>query len=244
MTSPSNMITRAMHVKRTWGRRCDKILYFSSKTDENFPSIGLDVEEGKYHLTAKSQKAFRYIFDKHFSDADWFLKADDNTYVIIENLKYFLSNFSTYEPLYFGHHFVQGIEGGYMSGGAGYVLSKEALKRLAIQGHNHVMCRQDGGAEDIEIGKCLHNLGVIPGSSYDSKGRSRFHCFDPATHLLGKFPDWYYNFDEHAGLKGESSMSDFPVSFHYIKPDDMYVLHYLIYKVRLYTERIDGEPIR
>ena len=201
MTSPSNMITKALHVKRTWGRQCDQTLYFSSETDDNFPTIGLGVKEGKQHLTAKSQKAFRYIFDKHLSEADWFLKADDNTYVIIENLRYFLSNFSTYKPLYFGHHFVQGIEGGYMSGGAGYVLSKEALTRLAIQGRSHVMCRQDGGAEDVEIGRCLHNLGVQVGDSYDSKGRSRFHCFDPAAHLLGRFPTWYYAYDERTGLK-------------------------------------------
>ena len=29
-------------------------------------------------------------------------------------------------------------------------------------------------------------------------------------------------------------MSDYPVSFHYIKPGDMYVLHYFIYTFKLH----------
>ena len=46
---------------------------------------------------------------------------------------------------------------GYASGGAGYVLSREALRRLATQG-NH--CRQDGPGEDVAVGRCLAHLGV------------------------------------------------------------------------------------
>ena len=37
--------------------------------------------------------------------ADWFIKCDDDTYLIVENLRYFLSNENPTDPVCFGHRF-------------------------------------------------------------------------------------------------------------------------------------------
>ncbi|KAK7008929.1 glycoprotein-N-acetylgalactosamine 3-beta-galactosyltransferase 1 [Biomphalaria glabrata] len=77
MTNPNNLEKKAKIVKETWGKRCNKVIFFSSETNNDFPTIGLDVPEGREHLTAKTMRGFRYVYEHHFNDADWFMKVSD-----------------------------------------------------------------------------------------------------------------------------------------------------------------------
>ncbi|WAQ94679.1 C1GLT-like protein [Mya arenaria] len=188
MTNPQNLEKKAVHVRATWGHRCNKLIFISSVTNDSFPTVGIDVPEGREHLTGKTMKAFQYV----------------------------------------------SVKQEYFSGGAGYIISKEALKRFGAHGTNASMCRQDGGAEDAEFGKCMQNLGVKVGNSTDRFGRSRFHCFDTATHLMGNYPRWYHLLDAHGGQSGRASISDYAISFHYVPPARMYELEYFTYHFRPY----------
>jgi len=90
MTSPMNIDSKARHIKVTWGRRCNILLFMSSVSEPTLPAIGLNVTDGYDNLWGKTRAAFRYIYRRHRNDADWFLKADDDTYVIVENLRLLL----------------------------------------------------------------------------------------------------------------------------------------------------------
>ena len=178
------MYVQAIHVKNTWGSHCDKLIFLSSEEDPDLGAVDLNIEEGRQNLWGKVKEGFRYCYDHHFQEYDWFVKADDDTFMIIENLRDFLRSYETNEPVHFGHNF--NMLGGYFSGGAGYVLSKEALRRLIDVGvRNSSLCAEGtGGDEDVNMGECMRNLNISHGDSRDHLLIKRFFPFTPAEHLF------------------------------------------------------------
>jgi hypothetical protein len=99
LTYPNNYKTKAKAVAETWGPRCDKF-YFATGADKNetppelsaVNMIYLNASNRYNDLSNKMFRLFEYIYDNLIDEFDWFLKADDDTYVIVENLKYLLAN--------------------------------------------------------------------------------------------------------------------------------------------------------
>ena len=90
------------------------------------------------------------------------------------------------------------VPNGYHSGGGGYVLSREAVKRFYQEYHKpNTSCKYDGDAEDIAIARCLRAAGVYMGKSVDEYNRERFHPLSFANHFLGPVPDWFPSYAEN-----------------------------------------------
>ncbi|RXG72219.1 Glycoprotein-N-acetylgalactosamine 3-beta-galactosyltransferase 1 [Armadillidium vulgare] len=156
----------------------------------------------------------------------------------MENLRHLLLPYNSSKPIWFGHRFKKFSKQGYMSGGAGYVLSQAAVKKFVEEAlQDPKKCRADGkGAEDAELGKCLDKVGVIAMDSRDEKERGRFFPMAPDNHLIsGKIGSkhWFWNYTFYDEKNGMNCCSDTAISFHYITPAKMTELEYFIYNVRL-----------
>ena len=70
-------------------------------TDSSLPSVALNMSEGRDNLWGKTKLAFKHVYDNHFEGHDWFLKADDDTFVVMENLRRMLKVWSIRDELDF-----------------------------------------------------------------------------------------------------------------------------------------------
>ena len=118
LTTPKYFRTRAKAVNETWAPHCDGYYFISEPSaDKNPNSAEVNISKklpiapiknitvGYEHLTQKSVLAFLFAYEHHFNDFDWFIKADDDTYLFVDNLRTFLSDKNSSDPVTFGYNF-------------------------------------------------------------------------------------------------------------------------------------------
>jgi hypothetical protein len=180
-THEKNLNTKALAVNRTWGTACDTLLFVTSDHCQNLnnkPKLNYaflrNFTENYSKLTIKTIKAILYVYANHKMDYDWMLKADDDTFVIVDNLRKLLREKCTDEPHNYGYRFENDTIN---SGGAGYVLNSHTVNSFVHAYYtNETFCKHDlWGLEDVDIAWCLRQIGVTPGDSRDSSGLERFH---------------------------------------------------------------------
>ncbi|XP_042218034.1 glycoprotein-N-acetylgalactosamine 3-beta-galactosyltransferase 1-like isoform X2 [Homarus americanus] len=243
LTGPTNHRS-ALHVKNTWGQRCDKVVFYSTKQDEALQPEVLDVPEGYGYLWAKTKAALTHLYHHH-PHYQWYMKADDDTFVIVENLRYFLRDLDPDLPLYYGAKFKMHVKQGYMSGGGGYVLSREAVKKFvteALQLTDQAKCptNTSRGSEDVQLGLCLESVGVAAGDSLDRAGKSRFFSNSPLSlfyhqPLVNKL-HWYWRYLWHKHGVGPDCCSRHLISFHDVSPRMMWTLEALLYRLHIHRD--------
>jgi glycoprotein-N-acetylgalactosamine 3-beta-galactosyltransferase len=117
ITMPDNHKTRSKYIKNLWGKRCNKLVFFSTKYDPYLDTVDLHLNETRASLWEKTGIALQYAYKKHLNDGDFFMKVDDDSYIFMENLRYMLFQYNPEDPLYFGHRFTLKDEpNGYMAG--------------------------------------------------------------------------------------------------------------------------------
>ena len=72
---------------------------------------------------------------------------------------------------------------GYTRGGAGYVLSKEALKRF-VEVFKTDKCTHSSSIKGLALGRCMDILNVEAGDSRDTTGKETLHPLVPVVTVV------------------------------------------------------------
>lgn len=102
----------------TWGRKCDNynlinLVYFSSSnlTNDTDPSLFSHVQnffqpsssiiDPSARITDKALKTIQHVYS-YYQDYDWYLKAEDDSFIFVDNLRKFLGDKDEYAPVFYG----------------------------------------------------------------------------------------------------------------------------------------------
>ena len=179
------------------GKRCNKLLYFSKFKTNSSDIIRVKVSSIGDKTISVANEAFRYIAQHHINAADWFILTDVLSYVIMENLRYFLSSVYPEDAMYFGAT-SNNLYGkpGFCSA---YILNRNGLERFAFAlnispnkpSPDTGACLLTQADERTEALRCFKKLGFRTEETRDNIGRSRFHCFHPILEVNKVYPTWF-----------------------------------------------------
>ena len=200
LTINSTIYDRAPAIMKTWGSKCDEVLFSSNVDSTKFQTVTVGISSSsKKMVTLRLFRTLRYIYFKYRDEYDWFFVADDDTYVIVENLRHLLVDYDIANPHYLGFPYptqlkLHGRKVRFAHGGSGYALNRRALEKLVIDGIPSdtegvcvpwVTARRHDEHADYNVGLCLHKLGILAEDTKDLMGRQRFFKENPISLLNG-----------------------------------------------------------
>jgi glycoprotein-N-acetylgalactosamine 3-beta-galactosyltransferase len=228
----------------------------------NIPHWG---EENYNGVWQKLRSIWAYIYSNYINEYDFFYLGGDDYYLIVENLRYYVSSNEIVsnaggpgwpKPLYLGRRVLDRHELNQVlnHGGPGYTLNRAALKLLVEKAFMRDFCEpyRWKHSEDRFLGECFRGVSVEPYNTRDQKLLHRFHIFTPyqiATGTWGGLGKWvhkYVCFDD--GQKscsyGWDSVSEESISFHYVQPHLMKQIHAALYSMCEFRQGEEAEQLR
>ncbi|XP_070064434.1 glycoprotein-N-acetylgalactosamine 3-beta-galactosyltransferase 1 isoform X2 [Drosophila virilis] len=156
-----------------------------------------------------------------------------------------LQKFSASEPIYLGYELkYPGTNLSFNYWKSGYVLSREALRRYTVEAKKsdskHCM-KMQGFTEDLELGRCLMNVGVVTGDTRDELGHETFIPIVTSELFIKGYDyiPWLRNMSWHSTDLHTVPISRRAITFHVSYPPRIFDLYYFMYHVRIF-----GKPLR
>ena len=177
-TARKYMSNRMKAAHGTWAQTIPgDVIFFAGEESKGFvdyPKIPLiilkGIQDSMYPPQKKSFMMLKYMHDYFLNQYEWFIRADDDVFIIGEMLEKFLSSLNSSKLYSIG----QGGEGreherdklglpknvAYCMGGPGIILSRAMLAKLAPN-IEHCLGNTYTLHEDTELGRCIYQFTGI-----------------------------------------------------------------------------------
>ncbi|XP_062613246.1 glycoprotein-N-acetylgalactosamine 3-beta-galactosyltransferase 1-like [Saccostrea cucullata] len=206
-------------VAKTWAKRCSSAIFIGRKTNRHFPYPMIHTNFSFYQSDHAAKSVFSVAvletFKRYFDRNEWFLFAADNTFVIMENLRYYLSKQNASEPEYFGtiSKAARGIAWPYHSGIT--VFSKASMKKIQ---HSTIVSCKETVSYEFTSSLCLKQAGILDRTPSENYGESIFNNLPLSISVKLNKPF------------GISMQPDsYMISVRFLQPPDMYAQEFLVY---------------
>lgn len=119
--------------------------------------------------------------------------------------------------------------------GGGNVLSKKAVTKFAtFISRNATFCNDKQEAGDVMVGRCIQKFAIFV-DARDSQNQKQIFPAGMVVHMKHDEPDlkyWYFKYlYRNVTQGGLNCCSDLFIGDHYVKPEEMHFMDYLIYNV-------------
>ena len=220
-------------VRRTWGKRCDGLLFASDVTNP---------KTGHTHIASPSKRGYTYrsmyqrvrsilayLYDNYLNKYDYFHVCGDDVYMLVENLREFLASekVRTFEDVpgqyvfagFWSHWKYNKFPDGkfYLGGGSGYTLSRRALEAYVEGPLQTCRVESEGATEDIFLSECLFETNLTKAfvDTRDEHGAHRYHQLPLRNHandkMVGQHKLWGYSDTVRQSLRHMERAFGFPI---------------------------------
>ncbi|KAG5447138.1 Glycoprotein-N-acetylgalactosamine 3-beta-galactosyltransferase 1, variant 2 [Clonorchis sinensis] len=219
----SNFTT--IHIRNTWGRRCDRVWF--EKVNKRSK---LSILPGANAAWSKLTSVIRHLYtDVEFYD--FYLHAETQTYMLMENLQLQLQSHLPEEPHIIGHKF-QGPPMRPYYNSASYVLSRAAIRKIvedALEQHPECPTHKETKAERLLIA-CGDVVGMIQYEASDDNGIYLFYPTGLKEVYSEMLKSKYLRSRNQLRSRWRNiRLSHRQIALHSVSPVMMYVMEFILY---------------
>ncbi|XP_030842955.1 glycoprotein-N-acetylgalactosamine 3-beta-galactosyltransferase 1 [Strongylocentrotus purpuratus] len=215
---------------QSWTSHCNDFVMLSNTDDEKYNVKNAGLPEGPANSWERTKKVMSYVVSNH-PDYDWYVKVEHDTFLVVENFRYMLLMHQSRIQGFAGHVLTSTNQRGSI-----VALSKEAAVK-AVEIFPECGSRYGGMQDFNELEACLKRAGISSSQDgRDGDGVSRFQMVlvKPSLPMNAhQSLDWAWRYIDNPEKMGqEDCCRDYPVSFHNLRPNTLYLMDYMVYHMR------------